>query len=380
MKYSYLIILFVVIASVFLFSMVRRAATVEDTIGANIVDMAVNPVNGNLAIPTSSDVDGSSKIEITDGNLNILNSINLNSWDYSLFCSYSNDGSKLYVCIAHMPNWENVDIETEDGKLLVIDTATWNMTYHDLPYYPMRIYVSSQPGIVYLTCGHYNGPILMKFNALTGQTINSVNDYTFTMFESGGLCMNQDETKLYVDGSTRDCMDVNENAYRYSRLMIYDSDLNYIAEKMIAPEITEIINAPNSLIYISHSDYMPPWDDTIGNDTVLTVLNSLTDEVEYEFVLPGTGSGMIKLDPARNIMYLSIATLQEYYSEVLDRNLETLLPTNLVMNLNLNDWSYTWIEIAPETVCPIALSPDCSRLYAAAVNTDSQKVYYEDIF
>jgi len=343
----------------------------EANIGKNVFHIAVNPTNGNLAIPSYSTL--YSKIVITDNYLNVLRDIPLTQLFYLPYlCEFSRDGTKLYVCISSMPS-KKMAVDVELGKLAIIDTTTWAVDYYNLPLLPMQMYVSMQNNIVYIACGLNNGPVLVKIDTSTGQILNSY-EYEGCP-ECGGLTMNANETKIYISkGCDRSITDPDgSNERSITNVLVYDSNFAFIKEIETSSSIEYMINGPDNRIYIAHACYNGECDNC------LTVINTTNDEIEHQLTIPNIAAKRLVLNMARQCLFFSPLTEQEYYDEELDMNVPELFPLTSVIKVNLSDWCYSWINVANETIGPIAISPDGCRLYAAAVNTDSQKVYYVDL-
>lgn len=371
-KYKYIFI-----AMISLLLIIAIALAYNMLIGKNITEIAVNPVNGNIAMPTYSNI--YSKIVITDSDLNPIRTVHLNELFYiPCNCAYSRDGSKLYVTIADMAQTGYEIDYQEPAFLAVIDTTSWLVTYYDLPLYPDSIYVPIQNDIIYITCGLWrrHEPTLIKMNTTNGQ-IMQITTYGGDNEMGGFVAMNREETKIYIHIGDRIMRTMAGDEWRVSTLKIYDNNFQFIKKLYLTPGIVDMVNAPGDKLYIAHSEY----DDVLENVyKCITVLDTVNDEIEIEFEIPDIAGRKLAFDENRNFLYISPLVPEETYDAELDWHYIDLFPVDSVIRLDLYDWSYTWINVADETIGPIALSPDGTRLYAAAVNTDSQKVYYEDIF
>ena len=345
-------------------------------IGKNITEMAVNPANGNIAIPTYSNI--YSKVVITDNDLNTIRTINLNSIFHTpVNCAYSRDGSKLYVTVADMEQTGYEIDYQEPAFLVVIDTTTWSVTYYDLPLYPDSIYVPINNETIYITCGLWRRyePTLIKMNTTNGQILQSTT-YSGDNEIGGLITMNREETKIYIHTGNTIMETPEGDMLKLSVLKIYDNNFQFIKILYLTTGIVDMVSAPGNKLYIAHSELY--WfDDSVYK--CLTVLDTVNDEVSFEFEIPDIAARKLAFDETRNYLYISPLVPEETYDADLDWHYVDLFPVDSVIRLDLSDWSYNWINIASETIGPITLSPDGTRLYAAAVNTDSQKVYYVDL-
>ena len=338
--------------------------------------IATNPMNGNLAI---SIPDGAnSEIVITDDNLSEVTRIPFSKWPYVY--DFSLNGTKLYVGI-----WDiNQDPESELGSIYVLDTSNWTtLRTIELPSYPMKFYIPSEQDIIYLTCS--SGPSYRKIAVLkvnTGPNSEIIHGIEFGQAPSGGMCLNHDENKLYVD--------LNDSIPNFgksgsgeigdysAKILVIEADtFDDVGIINTNIDIRDIKQGPYGFLLIAHSSTDV---NKIGLDSTITVINTSDDTIDREILIPpNIGCRELRYDTSHNYVYACpLIEIQEFDPE-LGYDVSRRITTDSCIRINLADDSITWIPVAPETIGAIGLSQDFSRLYAGPSLVQSGTFYYIDL-
>lgn len=347
----------------------------NELIGDNIDYIALNKISDSLAFPSRSA--SFSGLIITDRNLDETRRITLDN--YPINCMYSNDGSILIASIWIPP----IDLPghefDESGRLAIIDTNNWSIRYCNLPSYPTNMYITNNKEYIYVTCGFYEefNPTakLLKLNT---SDCNIVGQTEFGKPGLHGLALSDDETKLYLDTKeVRYENDANNKWKQYqfgeSAIRIYYTEtLQSIKEIYVDRGISQLINGPDNMIIAAQRATEE------GNDASVTIISTISDSIVREINIENTSCYELIYDDYNNYLYANPLVLGDYYDEYNNLNTDWL-PNNKVIRLDLSDYSYIWITVAPEDIGAIALSSDSTRIYASSVAPESQKVYYKDL-
>jgi len=379
MKKIYLVIpACLIVLGLFLYFVVP-VLTIGDNhlIGDNIDYISVNKVNDTIAFPVRSE--SFSGIIFTDRSLNEIQRLPI--LEYPINCKYSNDCSILLVTVwAPPPIFPGHEFD-ENGSLAIIDTTNWSIRYCTLPSYPTELCVTNDNEYAYVTCGYYQDfypyARLLKVDLVNCGIENQI-DFGKPGFNC--VIMNNDETKLYFDAKEIKYENDAENEWKVYQIgkstirVINKSTFQLVKDIYVDRGISQMINGPDNLIYAAHRGTRPE------NDSSITLISTESDSVvnDGEIKINNTSCYELIYDGQNGYLYANPLILSDYYDA--DNYLHTdWLPTNKVIRFLISDYSYTWIEVAPEEIGAIALSSDGSRIYGAAVAPDSQKVYYVDL-
>lgn len=368
-KTSVLMILLLSTSLIIAFNRIGNAAEAE--IGKNIGKFAVWPVSGNLAFATNDMVTGEFVV-ITDSDLNELTRIQITPSAY--LYDFSKNGEKLYVTINHYT--EEASADDSDAELCVVNTQNWTVTYYDLPLFPLQIYVPDDNDHLYLACGLFSGANrqtkLVKINTDTGIIEASVD---FGEPPSGGLTMNIEETKIYVDSYYKQCDESVLGGPYCDVIKVFDSQtLQLLTEIQVEYNILDLIPGPLGKILVSHGN-----TETHYGHVSITVISANDDTVDREITIPETIIWQLAYDPLNNYLYATDLVFVDKICGVSGDIYPGWDPTEYVLRIDLSDDSVTWIQVAPEPIGPIALSPDGTRLYAGAADGESPMIYYMNL-
>jgi hypothetical protein len=338
--------------------------------------IATNPINGNLAIGIPDGVN--SEIVITDDNLGEVTRIPFSKWPY--IYDYSKDGTKLYVGI-----WDvDQDPEHELGSLFVIDTTNWTtLRTIDLPSYPTELYIPSEQDIVYITCS--SGPphrkiAIIKINA--GPSSGVLNGIEFGQAPSGGMCLNHDENKLYVDLNNSipnfGKSGSSEIGDYSTKILIIDAatfdDVGIIKTNV---DIRDIKQGPYGFLFVAHSS---TDINKVGLDSTITVIDTSDDTIDRKIVIPpNIGCRELRYDSSHNYFYACPLIEINEFVPSLGYDISKRITTDSCIRINLTDDSITWIPVAPENIGAIGLSLNFSRLYVGPSLVQSGTFYYVDL-
>lgn len=364
--------------SIYVFSVLSMIAfSQEANIGKNIADFGINPLNGNIAFPTCSDT--YDELVITDANLNEIERIQ--TLEFPESCEFSSDGTKLYLTI-WIPAEEGFEHEyDENAKLGVLNTTTWSISYYNLPAYPVEMFVPNSNDELYLICGAYEHENrkkkLVKIDTSNG---NILVNMECGIPRGGSLVMNHEESKIYLDsGEQIDEYELDEKGYTkyagktHSVVNVYNAQTyDLVLEIMVDPCISHMIQGALGKIILTHDCQLNE------GDACVTVINTSNDSIEKQLNLYETCSWTSEYS-INNNLYITPLVLSELHNEKYNYTYQGWKTTNQILVVNLTDDSTSWIQIAPEPIGPIALSLDCSRLYAVSADGDSPMVYYIDL-
>ena len=116
------------------------------------------------------------------------------------------------------------------------------------------------------------------------------------------------------------------------------------------------------------------------DETVIYVIDTNTDEfIEPALRFGDYGIPFMDINPVNHMLYALASTRTYYWEEVEEYCYE---PTNMILELDLNDYSYRFFTIGSEPMWDIAVAYDnygLNRLFCIASADESPNIYYKDV-
>ena len=272
-----------------------------------------------------------------------------------------NNGATLLVCLSDY----DMDPSTYDGKLIEVDYLTGN-TLRELDFDQriMTMITSQSEDYVYLRIGCRQTPP-QKIVKVLLSTFQVVDEVVFGKM-AAGIEITPNGSMLYVD--SKNIYPVHPSMSLQGVGVINTSDMELVGRFALPFSANAMeMSDDGTQLFISSTNYEEV--DYAGD---LYVIDTQTDEIteKLRFFYNGTETATwdVEFCGQNNKLYCTVSAFND-----------NVIPDNLILEIDLTDYSYNYFPIPVNSIGVIALAPLPSGPRLFVTESGTPVVYYKDI-